>query len=72
MKLTEFMDHPDFINAIEAMVDPPSSKPAGKGSNPIAVHGYIVQGHWRRRHLPNRQKAQTGRLKLVEERRARL
>ena len=62
MRLTDLMEHQDLRTAIEEMFEPPSARAhPSKGPNAIKVHGYIVQGHWRRRTMPQRH-----RLRLVK------
>jgi hypothetical protein len=58
MKIVDFLgEHPNLRgqlkNLLDEMIDPETAKPPSeKGADAIAVHGYFVRGHWRKRWYP--------------------
>jgi hypothetical protein len=58
MKIEDFLgEHPalrgQLKNLLDEMIDPETTRPPkDKGSDAIAVHGYFVRGHWRKRWFP--------------------
>jgi len=66
MKIEDFLgEHPglrgQLKNLLDEMIDPDTARPPKeKGADAIAVHGYFVRGHWRKRWYPlngNRRRA---------------
>jgi hypothetical protein len=58
MKIEDFLgEHPGLRGQLkgflDAMIDPETARPPkAKGTDAIAVHGYLVKGHWRKRWYP--------------------
>jgi len=58
MKIEDFLsEHPNLRGHLKGllddMIEPDTTRPPkDKGANAIAVHGYVVRGHWRKRWYP--------------------
>lgn len=58
MKIEAFLgDHPGLRGTLKTlldeMIEPETTRPPkDKGADAIAVHGYFVRGHWRKRWYP--------------------
>jgi hypothetical protein len=69
MKIEHFLgEHPglrgQLRSLLDEMIDPETARPPkAKGADAIAVHGYFVRGHWRKRWYPPPNFHRNGRRK---------